>query len=213
MLTIFVILPFLLQAGRQVDRVCQNNYCRSLVIQQGEVRLVETTPNRDLVLGRYLEAEQRFVQKNEAPLASLQSGRGWHIVIASFLDRVNDRAAMKVHFLAPDGRLAVTEDVLMVLDDADVGNLFGDKDEVLAITSNEEHAYNAETSIWLLLDKAKPKLLLRVKGVIEGFIRAGREHGVWIDRQTYDGVNPLTKQHVREFWKWNAGEQTLTLRP
>jgi hypothetical protein len=100
---------------------------------------------------------------------------------------------------------------MMDLLDAKLGRLFGGTDEVLVFTSNEEHAYNVQTEIWLLPEQGKPKLLAVVPGVFGEFVAASSEHkaGVWIDRETYDGVNSSTKGRALELWEWNGSGQTL----
>lgn len=44
----------------------------------------------------------------------------------------------------------------------------GGNDEILAVTSNEEHAYNAQTEIWLLPEQGNPKVLLQIQGYFAG---------------------------------------------
>ncbi len=102
----------------------------------------------------------------------------------------------------------------MDLEQADIGHLFGGEDDILAVTSVEEHAYNTQTDIWLLPKAGDPKLLLSLPGVYQKFSASTAEGvpGVFIARQIYDGVHAETKGTVLEFYSWNGGQGVLTLQ-
>lgn len=212
-LFVLILLPGLVFAeARQVNQFCfKKDVCQSLVVRKREVHFVDPTLNRDLVLGRYVSADQPLVPQSEAPIRELRSDLGWRIVLSAFLDHSEGRAKLRIRFFDPLGKLRGSSDAMMTLLDAKLGRLFGGTDEVLAFTSNEEHAYNVETEIWLLSEQGKPKLLVYVHGLLGEFVAASSEHkaGVWIDRDTYDGVNASTKGRARELWEWNGNEQTL----
>ena len=96
----------------------------------------------------------------------------------------------------------------------EIGNLFGQSDEIFAVTSNEEHSYNAQSEIWLLPASGEPRLLLAIGGDFEKFSpgASGGVPGVTVARQTYDGVRAETKGMVDEFYSWDSGAKSLTLR-
>jgi hypothetical protein len=127
------------------------------------------------------------------------------------LDHPKGGAKLRIRFFDPHGKLRGGSDVMMDLENAALGRLFGGTNELLAITSNEEHPYNVQTEIWLLPEQGKPKLLVAVRGVFGEFVAGSSDHkaGVWIDRETYDGVNAATKGRARELWEWNGDEKTL----
>jgi hypothetical protein len=121
---------------------------------------------------------------------------------------------MHLRFFGPDGSLRATGAVLSALEQSKVGNLFGVGDEMFSITSNEEHAYNAQTEIWYLPESGDPKVVLEVQGRVES-LAGGRGQGVpgvAVDRQTYDGVHAETKGRVREFYVWDRGTKSLVLQ-
>jgi len=197
----------------QMDHVCSRGYCEYLVIRDGNVMLVDPTPPapRQVVLGRYLGMAQQFVPSTEAPVRDLRSTRGWHIVISSFLDHKEANVGNRIRFFAPGRRLQKTDDELMQVEQAELGRPFAGEDEIFAITTNEEHEYNSETVIWFLPERGIPKRLLDVPGSLDKFGRdgGGHEPGVWILRETYDGVNAATKGSEREFWKWDSERKIL----
>jgi hypothetical protein len=193
--------------------------CQSLAVQRGTVRYIETVTSpkslvRNLALGNYLIVDQAGVPKNEAPVKSLQSERGWRIVISAFLDHQKIEAGLRVRFFNPLGSLRHVDNVTLGLDMAEVGDLFGGAAEVFAVTTEEEHAYNVWTEIWLLPATGDAARVLAVRGVIDRFVkaRAGVVAGVWIQRETYDGVHSQTKGRVSEFWEWDPNQRALTRR-
>jgi hypothetical protein len=211
-----LFLPLLLLAAdatRQVEPVCPNGYCMYLVIRDDHVRFIGTM-SRDIDLGSYARSGQRFVPQTEAPIRDLRTKRGWHIVISEFLEHKEAAVETKFRFFSPRGELMATNESMMDLELAQLGYLLGGRDEILAITTNEEHVYNARTMLWLLPDHGTPKQLLDVGGMVRKFLNGadGKPAGVWIDRQTYDGFHAETKGWAREFWKWNADTKTLTSR-
>jgi hypothetical protein len=200
--------------NQQVDRACVAEHCQTLTVRNGEVRFIENTPPaRDLLLGPYLTGDKRLVPRTEAPIRELRSQRGWRVVVSALLDHREHGVLLRVRFLNRMGKLQTTDDLLMVLESAEVGNLFGGNDEILTITSNEEHAYNAQTSVWFLPAIGKPRRLLSFTGAIGEFQKSNADGGpgVRINRESYDGVNANTKGHTQEFWSWNPQQKTLNL--
>ena len=197
----------------QIDSVCRG-YCSALTVQGGIVRFVDQEPGtRKWTIGHYLGADQRLVPAMEAPVRHLRSKRGWRIVASAFLNHDECTAQLRLHFLAPDGMQRTTEDVSSVLEQVQIGNLFGGSDEIFAITTNELHVYNNETEIWFLPERGEPKRLLRILGVYATLTRiaAGKIPGVTVARQTYDGVHSDTKGTVQEFYTWDAETKSLIL--
>jgi hypothetical protein len=93
--------------------------------------------------------------------------------------------------------------------------LFGDDNEIVAITSNEEHAYNAQTELWYLPQRGNPKLLLSTESVIQKLSGSGEgsRPGVTLGQETYDGFNAGTKGRVFEFWAWDSMAKALIRDP
>lgn len=211
---LWLVLPLLLSEGSgltQVDRLCLRAGCQYLVVRDGDVRFVDKGLFTDVSLGSYVAADQRLVHATEAPIRDLRSPTGWHVVVSALIDHREGGAETEIRVFGPGGELRATYAALMLLERADMGRLFGGADEILAITTNEEHVYNDSTVVWLLRRRGAPKELLTVNGTIDEFSRAGAgdEPGVWISRETYDGTDSATKGHVREFWEWDAASEQL----
>ncbi len=75
---------------------------------------------------------------------------------------------------------------------ARVGTLFGGGDEIFAITSNEEHAYNAQTEVWFLPHEGRPKRLLEIAGTYLSF--STQAQGRRAGRNFARLLNPQVKQ-------------------
>jgi hypothetical protein len=180
-------------------------------VEQGNVTYVEAGTRR-LVLGKYVSEAQRFVPRTEAPIRDLRSPRGWHIVVSSVLQK-EELPRLRVRFFGPDGSLRTTDEVLMTLEEIEIGRLFGGTDDVLAIQSNEEHSYNSMTSVWLLPERGEPKGLIEDHATLGKFSTGGNNTrpGVSIRSQTYDGVNSATKGWATELWVWDSAKKSLTL--
>lgn len=214
-LIIFTLVAAPAAVQRQVDQVCRG-YCSILAIQRGAVRFTEQGPRapRNLILGRYLLTAQSLVPSTEAPIRDFRSRDGWRIVASAFLrhDAENEGVpGLRLRFFDPKGVARLTDDVLMSLIHADIGRLFGGPDEIFAVTSNEEHAYNTQTEIWFLPASGPPKLLLTIAGGIQAFSKGSAEAlpGVRIARQIYDGVHAESKGTIREFYTWDRATKSL----
>jgi hypothetical protein len=197
----------------QKDAICKTQ-CEFLVVEGESVKFIDRRPPaKTLLLGKYAREAQRFVPDNEAPVADLRSTRGWHIVASEYLDHQEDEVDSRLRFFGPDGRMEASVKALMVLEDIKVALLNG-TDELFAVTSNEEHAYNAQTAVWFLPENGKPKEVLEVPGELDSLNSGGAGHlaGVSVERQTYDGVHAETKGHVHEFYVWDAASKSLTIR-
>jgi hypothetical protein len=203
----------------QIDQVCQGIRCESLVVQGGFVRLVDATPPpRTLSLGKYVPTDQGLIPKVEAPIKSMESGRRWKVVVSVFLEHSEPNegtVGLRLRFFDKSGVVKGSSDISGVLEAADLGSPFGGDDQILAVTSNEEHAYNAQTEIWLLPARGLPKRLISFAGVYEKFTRAaaGQVGGVQVARETYDGEHAETKGKVHDFLEWDANSKSLRPRP
>ncbi len=211
---LFIIFPFLVAEAAQpaeVDRFCHSGDCDVLAVHQGEVKLTDSL--RSLNLGDYVPAAQYLVPRQEAPIRSLVSTRRWRIVVSAYLDHSDEsEAGLRVRFFGPEGKLRATDQVLMGLEQIRIGRLFGGDDDILAIQSNEEHSYNSRTDIWLLPEHGVPRRLIDANATFGKFSKDGGDRGgVWISRQTYDGVHAETKGWRDEFWAWDARSQSLVL--
>jgi hypothetical protein len=99
---------------------------------------------------------------------------------------------------------------------AKMGDLLGTGNEFLLVMIQGEHTYVIRTLVWLLPDNSSsPILLLDVPGLVDNIPKAGPgiQAGIWIQRETYDGVNADTKGRKPEFWAWDEAQKTLTLTP
>jgi hypothetical protein len=195
----------------EIDRVCRNGYCSTLTIEHGQVRLSD--PLRTLSLGSYVESDQHLTPRTEAPIRDLASVSGWHVVLSAFLDHTRkSEAGLRIRFYDADGSLRSTADVLIALEQVTAGHLFGNADDIVAVTSSEEHAYNVQTDIWLLPRHGNPKSLLSAPGVYKRFWDGNGLHapGVMISRETYDGLHADTKGTTLEFYIWDRRRRELS---
>jgi hypothetical protein len=181
-------------------------------VRQGLVRFADFPAlSRDLVIGRYAPGYQRFVPAVEVPIRGARSPSGWLVVVSAFLDHAEGGQELRVRMYAPDGSKQGQSDIMSALEGLELGDVFGTADEALAITSTEEHAYNVNTTIWLLQKAGGLKKLMDVPGVLIKPAKAhnGVRSGTLIRRQTYDGEHAETKGWVEEFWAWDPIQKSL----
>ncbi len=198
-------------SAAQIDRICHGEQCDALEVVDGVVRFVQPSLNRTLAVGKQVVRDQSRVPANEAVIRSLRSRRGWIAVVSAFLDHEEDTVRLRVRLFDSLGGAGVGEDLLSMLEDAAVGRLFGGKDEILAITSNEEHTYNARTDIWFLPVRGTAKHLVSSSSTIGRFSKAGSPPGAGVTllTETYDGLHAETKGRVAQFFAWDAKERVL----
>lgn len=197
----------------EVDRQC-GAHCEILVVHDGTVQLIdEWPPGRNLVLGRYAPAAEHLVPGTEAPVGDLRSKIGWRVVASIYLDHQQNEILTHLRFFTPTGALVATESALSLVEQAEIGSLFGGTDEMVAITSSEEHAYNGHTEIWFLPPIGVPKLVIDFPGTYKKFVKqvAAAKAGVIILREKYDGERAETKGRVEEFWQWNTEKKSLAV--
>jgi hypothetical protein len=214
-LVLFQLIAASAAVPGQVDIACRA-YCQVLVVQGGIVKFLDQAPHspRTVILGNYAPAAQRLVPRTEAPVRDLRSSGGWRVVVSIYLNHDDDDFLAHVRFFAPDGRLRVTDDALEYLEETRIGTLFGGDDEIFAMTSNEEHAYNTQSDIWVLPKRGDPKVILEIQGIFATITGGddGRKPGVTVARQTFDGVHAETKGAIREFYAWNRETKSLVLQ-
>ncbi len=206
---LLVLLPFLVATAAvpgQIDEACLTD-CSVLAVQHGDVMFLQ--PSREVALGRYQRRAQSLVPTTEAPIRDLHSPVGWRIVVSAFLDHGEVAARLRLRLIDRHGVLRLTEEVFSVLEYDKIGHLFGGSDDLLAITSSEEHAYNAQSIIWFLPKDGPPIEVLSIVGIIRAFFVPG----VAVGRQTYDGVNSETKGTVPETYLWDTKTKSLVLKP
>ncbi len=194
-----------------IDRVCRDK-CVSLVIQNGNVKLVDQWLNRTVVLGNYAAQARSLVPPAEAPLRSLRSPRGWRIAVSAYLDHEQDALGTHIRFFAPGGTLKVTGDALASVEWAETCELRGANDELFVITSWEEHAYNTQTQIWLLPEQGDSRSVLEMQGTFSGLVGGPRARGLRMLRQTYNGADANTKGTVEELYLWDLKTKSLRLQ-
>ena len=192
-----------------IDSICRNQ-CEILAVQDGRVKLIDqwAPAARTIDLGKYASAAQGLIPQTEAPVHDLRSPHGWRIVASVYLDHQRDEASAHVRFFAPDGRLLATKGALELVESLELGEFAGGADEIVALTSEEEHAYNDQTELWYLPTPGEPKLVLATGGAFERF----NSDGAVLARQTYDGVHADTKGVVDDFYTWDHRSQTMVLR-
>src|ERR1017187_7912582 len=150
------------------DSICRDS-CEILAVQDGTVRFIDQWRHRNLPLGTYRPAAQRLVPRTEAPVLDVQSQRGWRVVGSAYLDHEQDDLLVNLRFFGPEGSPRGRGGVLFSVEQTSIGRLFGGSDEIFAITSNEEHSYNAQTEIWLLPEHGDARVLLEIGGVYKTF--------------------------------------------
>jgi hypothetical protein len=84
-----------------------------------------------------------------------------------------DLPRLRVRLFGPEGDLRATNEVLMTLEEIEIGRLFGGTDDILAVQSNEEHSYNSMASVWLLPERGEPKELIEDHASLGKFARGG----------------------------------------
>ena len=96
-------------------------------------------------------------------------------------------------------------------DQIQIGRLFGDVTDVLAIETQGPHAYTVTTKVIMLPQNGDPKLILTENAKLVGFRAATRSQtaGIWLYRQEYDGIHAETKMWRRQFWLWDSERKYL----
>jgi len=216
-LPIALLAPLLCAQSREFSKQCAQQYCAVLSLHSGLVTFAESgrfVPT--YTVGYYVPDAQRWIPATEAPIRQTITKQGWRVVIAAALDEYDVYGpTMRVRVFDPTGRLQTTHDGEYHLDRVKIGNLLGTSQNVLAVVTSGPHAYSVQAAIWLLPRKGAMKLLAEVPGAIDHFQRAAPERvpGVWLQIQTYDGVNAITKGWRSEFWRWDGGIDSLTPQP
>lgn len=200
--------------GREIDRRCLQGDCVVLNIEGRQVvarRTGEFSGKR--TVGTIAPDGRPFLPPTEAPLRFANSPGGWRVILAAFLPQDFDYNApeLRLRILDPrNGRQTVVDDY-NVLGSFHIGPIFETGNEFLQVSTSGPHAYITRTRVWLLPPDGSPNLLLDVPGtLIRIQTQTGAQPaGLWIDRETYDGVHAETKGRKREFWRWDASNKTL----
>lgn len=199
--------------GRVVSRVCFDNECSYLVRRSDKVQFVRTgSVPVDRIVGPYLQRYQSLVPRNELPVLERHFS-GWRIIVSAvLLQDEYDGPIMRFRFLGRGGRLLGSYDDDLQVMSLSVGTLFGGSDIIAAATTSGVHVYDNTALVWLLPHNEAVKKLLEVPGSTDRIVHASQGHGqigIWVNRQTYDGVHPETKREVPEFWEWRDREKKL----
>jgi hypothetical protein len=205
--------------GRELDRRCLEGDCVILTVENGRVfaeRTGEFAGKREVA--KVEEAGVPFVPATEAPLNYTKTSRGWITVVSVFLPKEYDFDAPELHLYLYDAQRdrKVVSDLYNFLGSLNVGRIFhGTNAEFVQVSSTGAHAYVVRTIVWLLPAAGTPAVLLDVPGLLSRIQQATSKEpaGLWINRQTYDGVHAETKGEKPEFWMWNPNRKTLILAP
>jgi hypothetical protein len=196
-------------AEKVIARMCfESGECDRLVVRNDMVEFVPAgTPSGRRSVGHYVPEDQALVPQGEAPILDLKSATGWHIVVsAGFIYGGNPLGpSLAVYLFDRTGRLAQREKLQLRVESYEVGDLFGQGQEFLQITSGGEHAYVVNTYVWLLAAVGPPKLLVSAYGMLDRIqtANAAAPGGLWIAMQTYDGIHSETKGWRPQFWQWD----------
>jgi len=200
----------------EVAKQCLNNFCAELSLDKGLVRFKESAnfvPS--YIVGQYVSVAHPWVPAEEAPIRMASSNDGWKVIATACLQEYDAYGpTIRVRVFDPDGKLREMYDGKYHLDRLEVGDLFGGRsgtNTILAIETSGAHSYEVQAVIWVLSDKSKPKRLLEIAGVLDRFQTGVPKRGVWIKRETYDGINGSTKGRRAEFWSWNEQDRTLAI--
>lgn len=198
-----------------ISRACFDSECRYLIRRDGKIKFVRTgTIPVDRIVGPYLREYQDLVPIKEPPVLERHFS-DWRIIVSAVLleDEYNG-PIMRFRFLGPGGRLLGSYDDDLEVLSLSIGKLFGGSNTVAAATTSGAHVYDNTALVWLLPDNEAVKTLLQIPGSTGRIVRVSEGHGpagIWVNRQTYNGVNPKTKREVPEFWEWHEREKKLAL--
>jgi hypothetical protein len=204
---------------KQVVRRCIQDSCGIVSIVGTTVRFRETDSGPHFLpaydIGSYDREAQRWVPTNEAALRHVNMPNRWSAVVSASLDHYDSSGGPTVRLRAftPTGENQLTYDGYFFFDDIESGMLFGTPDVVLSIQTGGASSSVQDAVVWLISDSGKPKEILRVNGILVRFQATGSGvsglPGVWIDRDTYDGVHSETRGRKREFWRWDSSSKSL----
>lgn len=204
---------------REVVRRCLKEFCAVLSIQEKTVKFRESenfVPPYEV--GPYAGEAQKWVPQNEAPIREMITPNRWRAIVSAALDEYDETGpTMRLRIFDQNGVQQLKYDGNYFLDDIESGMLFGTSDVVLSIQTGGKSAYVQDGEIWLLPESGKPMELLHVHGSLVRFQPNGSGTnglpGVWVERETYDGIHADTKGTELQFWRWDSGKKDLTQLP
>lgn len=191
-----------------VDKRCSGDDCVSLSIVgrrvffevHGGTAMNAEIGQHDLDAARSLPATEVGLQRANTP-------SGWSAVASAFLPQeFETEPGVRVRLMDPRGRVRTIGEGQMLLSFLRAGNLLGNGVELVLLGTTGSRAYVVETKAWHLSEGADPRLVLDCVG-LPGSIQRAEGHqpaGIWLDIQTYDGINAVTKGLRRQFVKWDA---------
>jgi hypothetical protein len=195
---------------RQFDKACEG-YCIVLLVDHGKVKqqIQSTDAPVEMTMGRYLTSAAHLIPSNEAAISDRRASNGWRIVISAFLDHQESSARLRIRFFDSRGLLQLKNDSLTSLEDQEF--IRPNKTDCLyAVTTNEEHVYNAQTEIWFLPNDGVPKLVLSDVGTFQiPRPKGSKAPTIVFLRETYDGIHSETKGHTAEQYTWDANSKML----
>lgn len=200
---------FSVQPTRPIDKKCLNGDCVFLSLSDGLVFFERTgTSAGKARIGEYDSKIAGLLPPVEAALSHLDTQTGWTVVASSFLPPDFDIEAPRLRIRAVDGRGNET-----VMDEGHVYlhklmsvDAFSSASRLVIHSSIGSHAYDVRTKVWILPQEGNPQLILDVVGLLESVQAANPERppGLWIEFETYDGVDGATKGRRLSFVRWDA---------
>jgi hypothetical protein len=165
-------------------------------------------------VGSYNSRAAPLVPKAEAPIRFSKTHNGWTVVVTAYFPEEFDFDApeLRLYLFDPGGKRATVDDHYNLLGTLKAGKILSTGEEFALIDSTGGHAYVVRTSAWLLPTSGPPKHVLDVPGLLAR-IRNDDVPGLFIDRETYNGVHAETKGRVKEFWAWNPDQKSFVLKP
>ncbi len=211
---LIVILAATLCHGKELNRICLQGDCVVLTEEAGKVsveRTGEFAQKREV--GIYEPRAASLVPQTEAPIRFSKTQNGWTAVVTAYLPEQFDFDApeLRLYLFDPRGMRAAVDDNYNLLGTFQAGRILRTPDEFALISSTGAHAYVVRTSIWLLPPLGPPKHVMDVPGLPAGTRESSATPpGLFIDRQTYDGIHAETKGQVKELWVWDRDKRTFT---
>ena len=214
---LIVQMATLLCHSKELSRRCLQEDCVVLTVEGGKVfaeRTGEFAGKREVA--NYDSKGASLVPKTEAPIRFSKTPGGWTAVVTAYLPEEFDFDApeLRLYLFDPGGKRAAMDDNYSLLGSFDAGRILNTEDEFALISSTGAHAYVVRTSAWFLPASGPPKHVLDVPGLLASTQESNAgPPGLFIYRQTYDGIHAETKGEVKEFWIWNPDRKTFALKP
>ncbi len=125
----------------------------------------------------------------------------WTVVVSAAIPEYGPNGpTIRLRILDSKGKVDRVCDGEMYLIRLEVGRLFGGDSEIVAVETSGSHVYTIQSAVWLLPNRGKPKELASENGNIDRF-ETGPNAGVWVDLETYDGINGSSKGRKPTFFR------------